>query len=68
MPTTRMMAAIAAATHITTVRRNNPIDTAGVITIGNALAAVKRTTASPISAARLNPMTALISAWLVMTL
>jgi hypothetical protein len=40
----------------------------GVITTGNALFAVKRTTAIPINPARPNPMKALSSACAIMTL
>ena len=47
---------------MTTVRRNSSIIKLGVITICNALFAVKWATAVPINAAMANPMTALSSA------
>ena len=38
------------------------------MTIGNAVSAVAATTIKPMAAARQNPITALISAWQMMTL
>jgi len=62
------MAASADATHMTTVSRNRPKVSSRVMTIGSAVFAVIMTMTKPMLAAREKPMTALSSAWLMMTL
>src|SRR5262249_23511169 len=62
MRTTRTIAPMAEATHMITVSANRPAISQGVITIGSALFAVISTTAKPIAAAMMNPITALSSA------
>src|SRR5512140_529714 len=63
MRVTCTIAANADPMHMTTVSTNRPTFSPGVMTIGNAVAAVNFTMASPMSAAMEKPMTALISAW-----
>src|SRR4029078_4638268 len=62
MRVTCMIAAIDDPMHITRVSTNSPAINPGVMTIGNAVPSVSRTTASPASAASEKPMTALSSA------
>src|SRR3954470_9121447 len=59
---TRTIAPIDDPIHMTRVSTNSPAISPGVITIGNAVPSVSRTTASPTSAAMAKPMIALSSA------
>ncbi len=62
MRSTRIIATIAEAAHMMTVKTNTPAASSGVITIGKALFAVARTTIAPITPAIANPKMALSSA------
>ena len=61
-------AELADALHMTTVSRNRARLSSGVMTIGNADSADALTMTRPMLAASENPMTALSSAWQMMTL
>ena len=67
MRTTCMIAEIAEAMHIAIVSRNKLAINIGVITTGSAVSAVALTISKPVAAAMTNPMTALNSAWTIMT-
>ena len=68
MRVTCTIAATADMTHMSSVSKNNTRVSAGVMTMGNAVSAVAATTITPMAAAKQKPMTALISAWQMMTL
>src|SRR3974377_2278021 len=68
MRTTRKMAPSAAAMHTTTVRTNIARTSIGVINTGNAPDLVNSTTANPMRVAKAKPMTALRTAWEMITL
>src|SRR6187399_1069868 len=68
MRVTWTIAAIEDPMHMTRVKTNSPAISSGVMTIGNAVPAVSRTTATPASAAREKPMMALSTACQMITL
>src|SRR5262245_4236073 len=65
---TLMIAAIAETTHIATVRTSRIVVISGVMTTGSAVSAVAMTTIQPTVAAMQKPISALNSAWKMMTL
>ena len=68
MRMTFAMAPMAESTHIATVSTNSADVSPGVIIIGSAVSAVFWTMKNPTPAAIQKPMTALITAWQIMTL